>query len=90
MSVGLYGIITSLIPYNILSYFWSLLTPGQQWLEIGHFITSVAATAAILWFLEEVSTSIDTKIATMKKDLDQKDERISQLEIMVLKKEEEE
>jgi len=92
--LGLYRLVSSLNLYNIWSFFWSFfwnsLTPGQQWLEIGYLITSVAATASIIWFLEEVSTTIDKKISKMKKDLEQKDERISQLETMILKKEKEE
>ena len=91
--LGLFKLVASINIYHILSFFWSYfwnsLTPGQQWLEIGCLITSLAATASILWFLEEVSTTIDKKIAQMKKDLEQKDERISQLETMMIKKEKE-
>jgi hypothetical protein len=91
--LGLFKLVASINIYHIWSFFWSFfwnsLTPGQQWLEIGCLITSLAATASIIWFLEEVSTTIDKKIAQMKKDLEQKDERISQLETMMIKKEKE-
>ena len=91
--LGVYRLASSINIYHtwsfFCSYFWNSLTPGQQWLEIGCLITSLAATASILWFLEEVSTTIDKKIEKMKKDLEQKDERISQLETMILKKEKE-
>lgn len=85
--------ITILTLYNVLDvineYIWSLLTPGNQLLEITFIMTSIVCAIIMLLAFKCMSDVLDDEFTKMKEELNTKERRIQELEAKLLLVEEE-
>jgi len=84
--------ITSLILIqlsHLLEYlwtiFWNVLTPGNQLLDIAIMVTSIVAFSALIHTMEGVSDQLDKSFKKLKTDLAERNKKISELELEILK-----
>ena len=82
------AIITILTLYNVASviteYTWSLLTPGNQLLEITFITTSIVCAIIMLLSFKCMSDVLDAGFTKLKEELNTKERRIQELELKLL------
>ena len=64
------------------------LIESQQWLEIAYVISSLAAFASMIIFIDSVTQNLDSKLTQMEEKLREKESRILELESMIEKQKE--
>jgi hypothetical protein len=64
------------------------LIESQQWLEIAYVISSLAAFASMIIFIDYVTQNLDSKLTQMEEKLREKESRILELESMIEKQKE--
>jgi hypothetical protein len=66
--------------WNIVSFIWNLLTPGQQLLELFVVCTSIGTVYAFYKAANEFERVIDETISKLKREIADKDAKIEKLE----------
>lgn len=64
----------------ICSYIWSMLSPGNEWLDLLLIITSIAAGIMIFIALNGITDILDKGFIKLKDEIKKKDQRIKELE----------
>ena len=73
----------SMIPYLVYGFaklFWSIFTPGQQWLEIGTIVIGIAVLIIGKLGLDELTNKFVKKIEDLKQQNEAQKKQINLLE----------
>jgi hypothetical protein len=64
--------------------FWSCLTPGQQYIEAIFIVSSLMVAFAVGYAAMDIEKKIEISFIKMKKEIEEKTKRISELEEKLL------
>ena len=65
--------------------FWNSLTPGNQWLDIAIITTSIVPFIVLFRTIEGISDDLDRSFKKLKKEIAERNEKITGLELEIVK-----
>ena len=65
--------------------FWNSLTPGNQWLDISIITTSIVPFIVLFRTIEGISDDLDRSFKKLKKEIAERNEKITGLELEIVK-----
>jgi hypothetical protein len=80
---GLFQVITN-TTLKVATFFWQLLTPGQELLEIMALTVGVILGISFVVIMNDITNKIDAKIRMLKEETKQKSDRIERLEYEII------
>jgi hypothetical protein len=80
--MGIYKLAMILLNLSFVAcqYLWSILTPGNEILEVALISSSIFAAGMWILAMNELSTKLDSTFEKLKNRLKEKDSRITELE----------